>query len=84
MLRMQFWHNIGNQTGFSGTEGVDDPEIEKRVHHTSHCINYLRQGILCSMDTTIEWPVGVDGVGTGLHVDGYNIPHRCKRRVSRT
>lgn len=24
------------------------------AHHTSHCFNYLRQGIICSADTTLE------------------------------
>ncbi len=85
MLRNQCWDGIGNRSGFSGIEGVDGSEAEKRVHHIGRCLDYLRQGILCNMDTTIEWPVGgADGVGTGLHVDGYNIPHHCKRRVSRT
>ncbi|KAK8105486.1 hypothetical protein PG999_008845 [Apiospora kogelbergensis] len=27
---------------------------EKVAHHTAHCFNYLRQGIMCSADTTLE------------------------------
>lgn len=27
---------------------------EEVAHHSAHCFNYLRQGIMCSADTTLE------------------------------
>jgi hypothetical protein len=35
---------------------------EKVAHHSAHCFNYLRQGIMCSADTTLE---GKTGAGPG-------------------
>lgn len=37
------------QQGYAGVNLT-----EKVAHHTAHCFNYLRQGIMCSADTTLE------------------------------
>ena len=37
------------QQGYGGVKLED--EI---AHHSAHCFNYLRQGIMCSADTTLE------------------------------
>lgn len=37
------------QQGYGGIE-LD----EEVAHHSAHCFNYLRQGIMCSADTTLE------------------------------
>ncbi|KAK3902165.1 hypothetical protein C8A05DRAFT_15732 [Staphylotrichum tortipilum] len=37
------------QQGYAGVQ------LSKEVaHHTAHCFNYIRQGIMCSADTTLE------------------------------
>jgi hypothetical protein len=37
------------QQGYGGTKLEE--EVSK---HSAHCFNYLRQGIICSADTTLE------------------------------
>ncbi|KAH7322528.1 hypothetical protein B0I35DRAFT_476471 [Stachybotrys elegans] len=37
------------QQGYAGTNLTGEV-----AHHTSHCFNYLRQGIMCTADTTLE------------------------------
>jgi hypothetical protein len=37
------------QQGYGGAEL--DGEV---AHHSAHCFNYLRQGIMCAADTTLE------------------------------
>lgn len=37
------------QQGYGGTNLT-----EEVAHHTAHCFNYLRQGIMCSADVTLE------------------------------
>ncbi|KAK4148668.1 hypothetical protein C8A00DRAFT_38754 [Chaetomidium leptoderma] len=37
------------QQGYAGVNLT-----EKVAHHTAHCFNYIRQGIMCSADTTLE------------------------------
>ena len=37
------------QRGYAGIELT-----EEVANHTAHCFNYLRQGIMCSADTTLE------------------------------
>ncbi|KAI1264680.1 hypothetical protein F5Y18DRAFT_389779, partial [Xylariaceae sp. FL1019] len=41
--------------------------------HAEHCFSYLRQGILCAGDTTLEGP---DRLGPIL---GYGFQHVCRR-----
>ncbi|KAK0708463.1 hypothetical protein B0H67DRAFT_495483, partial [Lasiosphaeris hirsuta] len=43
------------------------------VPHLMHCWDYLRQGIMCSADTTLEWLAPEDTGSTGW---GYR--HTCK------
>ncbi|KAK4250550.1 hypothetical protein C7999DRAFT_38393 [Corynascus novoguineensis] len=43
---------------------------EEVAHHTAHCFNYLRQGIMCSADTTLEGKTEA-GPGEGSE-------HECK------
>ncbi|EPS41912.1 hypothetical protein H072_4117 [Dactylellina haptotyla CBS 200.50] len=47
------------QQGYSGVKLTDEV-----AHHTAHCFNYLRQGIMCSADTTLEGKTG-EGPGEG-------------------
>jgi hypothetical protein len=37
---------------------------EEVAHHSAHCFNYLRQGITCNADTTLEGSTG-EGPGEG-------------------
>jgi hypothetical protein len=49
--------------------------------HAGHCFEYLRQGIMCNGDMTLEWPkLGANG--KRIEVDGWEIPHVCKSWVS--
>jgi hypothetical protein len=45
--------------------------------HIEHCFSYLRQGVQCAGDSTLEGPGFVDGKNVGaLH--GWNIAHTCR------
>ncbi|KAF3132954.1 hypothetical protein TWF703_007093 [Orbilia oligospora] len=36
-------------------EGYDGVKLTEEVaHHTAHCFNYIRQGLMCSADVTLE------------------------------
>jgi hypothetical protein len=44
------------------------------IYHVEHCFSYLRQGIQCGGDLTLEGPDIVDGPNQGtLH--GWNVSH---------
>ena len=49
-----------------------------RLAHLFHCVDYLKQNILCEADTTLEWR----SESNPEHVDGYGIPHQCRDWVS--
>lgn len=36
-----------------------------KVEHRAHCVEYLRQSILCNADTTLEGEVGAWATSTG-------------------
>ncbi|KAL8831883.1 MAG: hypothetical protein Q9170_005110 [Blastenia crenularia] len=49
------------------------------LDHAFHCVDYLRQTIMCNADTTIEWEAqGGDRGGHSGHINGYGIPHQCR------
>jgi hypothetical protein len=36
-------------------QGYGKVELAEEIaHHSAHCFNYLRQGIICTADTTLE------------------------------
>lgn len=64
-------HRKKRQDGMGTGMGMDEAEIG----HTHHCLNYLRQTILCSADVTLEpeVPEGSQDVGEGL-----GVTHVCR------
>lgn len=61
--------------------GIAKKFTGRQGHHVQHCLDYLRQSILCAGDMTLEWPM-LEGVAQGLAVDGWDIPHQCKSRTA--
>ena len=59
-------------------ENVTSPTYHEAIAgpwHLAHCFDYLRQGIQCSADMSLEFV----SENTGLAVvDGFNHPHECK------
>jgi len=55
--------------------------VGKTFPHVSHCLDYIRQGIMCAGDMTLEWP-RQEGEGEGFAVDGWGVPHACRSWVS--
>lgn len=50
-----------------------------------HCFDYLRQGVMCQGDLTLEWPrTEEDGTGRRFAVDGWGVGHVCRAWVSIT
>lgn len=52
----------------NGTSGDIDKD------HAQHCFDYLRQGLMCAGDVTLEPP---DEGMSGLH--GWGVVHVCRR-----
>jgi hypothetical protein len=55
---------------------------QSQSHHTSHCFDYLRQGIMCAVDMSMECPRDEPDGSERIHVDGWGISHVCKDRAS--
>ena len=48
-----------------------------------HCMDYIRQLIMCRADMTVEWAAPYpDTLGNKDHIDGYGVPHTCTKWVS--
>lgn len=45
--------------------------------HVSHCFDYIRQGIMCAGDLTLEWP-RMEEDGRRFAVDGWGVTHECR------
>ncbi|KAK4240935.1 hypothetical protein C8A03DRAFT_12774 [Achaetomium macrosporum] len=57
----------------NATSADADEKAMIGVRHAEHCWNYLRQGIVCAGDATLEGP---SADGTLL---GYGVRHQCRR-----
>jgi hypothetical protein len=54
----------------------DDPNFVRRRTHPNHCIETLRQAIMCQSDVTMvtyDWVEGLDDP-----YPNFNIPHQCR------
>lgn len=60
------------QFGPDGTER--QPENGHGEIHVNHCFDYLRQAILCNMDSTLEGSVTKGNHGTS----GWEVLHTCR------
>lgn len=56
--------------------GLQNNATHRRIssEHVEHCFTYLRQGIMCSGDTTLEGP---DDHAVPA-IRGYGIAHSCR------
>ncbi|KAF2197593.1 hypothetical protein GQ43DRAFT_199641 [Delitschia confertaspora ATCC 74209] len=80
MIRASYYKRNSTTQPIGHLEGDVPPEILDEVHnhHIAHCFDYLRQALMCSADTTIEW-AKVQSTGERNQVDGWGIPHEtCK------
>jgi len=53
------------QRGFAGGNLT-----QEEAHHSAHCVDYIRQGIMCNADTSLE--------GTTDAGPGWGSKHVCK------
>lgn len=58
---------------FASIDGTLSERPLLNTKHLVHCWEYLRQAIMCSADTTLEW-IGPDETGT----TGWGYEHSCK------
>lgn len=51
----------------------------KHSSHLAHCFDYLRQGVMCAGDMTLEPAFELTGEDAGVKaVNGWNVEHQCK------
>ncbi|KAL8689442.1 MAG: hypothetical protein Q9218_004891 [Villophora microphyllina] len=75
----------GNTSVLVDGAGVTDNEIHqsKALSHAFHCVDYLRQVIMCNADTTVEWEaIDAGESGHSGHINGYGVPHQCRNWAS--
>lgn len=82
MLRTNFQTTVYGNRSTIPQLGPEDP-MPRSVNHMFHCMDYLRQTILCNADLTIEWEALTvkERLPTG-HIDGYGVTHQCRDWVS--
>ena len=82
MLRTNFQTTVYGNRSTIPHLSPEDP-MPRSVNHMFHCMDYLRQTILCNADLTIEWEALTvkERLPTG-HIDGYGVTHQCRDWVS--
>jgi hypothetical protein len=73
----------GSNDTTSGGTATPDPHApggKNAQHHFVHCLRYLKQGIMCNADTTLEEATSrVEADGTISHgANGVGMIHRCR------
>ncbi|OTA99910.1 hypothetical protein M426DRAFT_66888, partial [Hypoxylon sp. CI-4A] len=59
--------------GYWGARDGLDPNQHSKPGHIRHCIDYLRQSLMCHADTNLE-PIDIDLGG----VNGFGFPRKCR------
>ncbi|PSR79917.1 hypothetical protein PHLCEN_2v6818 [Hermanssonia centrifuga] len=54
---------------------LEEPPTEWEKWHTQHCLNYVRQMILCESNLRLEQ---VKDSPVGLKADGLGLEHTCR------
>ncbi|KAK4216772.1 hypothetical protein QBC37DRAFT_416156 [Rhypophila decipiens] len=70
--------HVALQRAVRGLEGdftKQQPETNLEESHTLHCVDYLRESIMCTADNNLE-PFGPETEGKG--VDGFGSVHQCR------
>ena len=83
MLRIQFWKLLRNESDLHDIGQMEDEDNETAVGHHTHCFDYLRQTLLCSMDMTVEHAARSSKTGELKgYINGLDTEHSCRSRVS--
>ena len=88
MIRNDFWSLIRGTSDLfhdAGGESLLAEEAALKLGHLKHCMDYIRQLILCQADMTVE-VAAKDPAPNGqkFHIDGLNTSHECKNQVRLT
>jgi hypothetical protein len=79
MIRKYFYVLLDGQGSLGSLESSVPESVLLELEHTQHCFDYLRQGIMCAGDMTVEWA----SKPNSSDINGLNIPHgQCKSWVS--
>lgn len=76
--------DVAQRRGGGGGGDNDDGDRAFLAHeddHVFHCLDYVRQGLMCSADLTVERP-REEPDGSRFAVDGWGVGHECKSWVS--
>jgi hypothetical protein len=86
MIREEFWALVYGDSELNHHRGHIDMlsrEARIRLGHNAHCLDYIRQLIICHADMTLEPRAAYPASnGNPYHIDGYGTAHTCKNHVS--
>jgi hypothetical protein len=74
MSKLQDWYHGENDKEYLAFALSQE---HMRDDHIYHCIDYIRQAIMCCGDTTLEKARNVDGKAV-RGVDGWGVEHQCR------
>jgi len=75
MIRDFYWAALRGERNLKMIEAKGE-ELLTDMHHENHCFDYIRQGIMCAGDMSIE---GVPETEDEIpHINGYGSRHECK------
>jgi len=80
MIRTLYWQALRGDRNLMMEE---NDGLEEEMGHLNHCFDYIRQGIMCAGDMSIEGAAD-QGDSQGPHISGIGMKHECKSWVSQS
>ncbi|KAG4437242.1 hypothetical protein IFR05_007258 [Cadophora sp. M221] len=69
----------GLKAAFDSMSNENDSSQTDHSTHLAHCFDYLRQGVMCAGDMTLEPAFELTGKDSGVKVvNGWNVEHQCR------
>ncbi|KAK2011705.1 hypothetical protein LZ32DRAFT_629315 [Colletotrichum eremochloae] len=79
-IRASYYANAnGKDPHIFGEDSLSEGQKQHaRQNHINHCFDYLRQGIMCAADMTLESAMDPPPGDVRRTVDGWGIVHQCR------
>ncbi|KAG4422700.1 hypothetical protein IFR04_004178 [Cadophora malorum] len=74
MIRTLYWQALRGDRNLMMEE---NDGLEEEMGHVNHCFDYIRQGIMCAGDMSMEGAAD-QGDSQGPHISGIGMKHECK------
>jgi len=86
MIRDKYWEALDGKLSLNIMETEEGELLTRQMLHINHCFDYIRQGIMCAGDMSLEGAIkgtaDLQPTDDLRRINGWGSSHECKNFVS--